>query len=366
LIYESVNLPNIANITPIKEYIQWLSKTRKKAYEDYYYAFLKYARWLRKAKGVGKDITELTLADFRPDWVEEHYQSLENHHTANRFLAAVRGLLKFVKNVAPYSGFEDLLWLDRTIGAINMIKRRGESSRLSVGALELKDVAELILKATEEDELVYSSLLLFLYTGARASELARDYVSAKIDLSNVDAVVKEVGDSIVDFRKNLMVIPIAKSDGKYRVIPFKPIKDAVKVWFDGLKEVVRYCRSKGRFWYYHRFKAIAKKCGIDLRVHDLRRTVKTYLEFLPVKPWEINYWIGHVVRWDRVESKYRDIRYLLPKIYSDLVYSKEEVICPKCYRVYAVGDVEDVCPACRVELTHSKHFLLRVLEGRVY
>jgi len=360
-------LPAIAKIQPVPDYIRWLHKTRKKAHEDYFHAFKLYCRWLKKEKGLKKDITELTLADFRPDWVEEHYRAIPNYHTANRFISAVRGLFKFVKSNAPYSSFEDVLWIDRTIGAIEMIRRRKAGEKFSVGALTAKEVAKLLLTAVEADELVFSSLILFLYTGARASELATEYFRVNLNLDRVDELVKEYGTSLVDVRRNLMVIPIAKSEGRYRVIPFKPIREAVKFWLDHHHEIAKFCRGKGRFWYNIRFGRIAKLAGVGhFRVHDLRRTVKTHLEMLPVKGWEINYWIGHVVRWEQVENKYRDRKQLLPKIYRDLVYSKEEVVCPKCLRVFNSEEVGDTCPACKVEVSHWKHFLLRILEGKVY
>jgi len=360
-------LPPIAKLTMIKEYIQWLHRTRKKAHELYFYAFKQYSQWLRKNKGIDRDVTTLMLSDFRPDWVEEHYRAIPNYHTANRFISAVKGLFKFVKNNAPYTSFEDILWLDRTMGAIDMIKRRSEGDKFSVGALTTQDIAKLILASTEMDELVYCSLILFLYTGSRASELATEYLRVNLDLNMVDSIVSEYGRALVDVRKGLMVIPIAKSENRYRVIPIQPIKDVVKFWLDHHHMILNYCRGKGRFWFNMKFAQLAKKAEVDhFRVHDLRRTVKTNLEFLPAKDWEINYWIGHVVRWERVPNKYRDMKHLLPKIYHDIVYSKEEVVCPKCLRVFGVEEVEDVCPACNVEVSHWKHFLLRILEGYVF
>ncbi|MCF6207522.1 MAG: hypothetical protein L3J47_11655 [Sulfurovum sp.] len=359
----SNEVATIQELTPIPDYIRWLKRTRSKAYEVYFYAFKLYAKWLREKKGVNVDVSTLKLKDFSPDLVEEHYTWIRNYHTASRFLSAVRGLFNYVKNRAPYTSFADVVWLDRMIGAINMIRRRKEAQRFSVGALTLREVAELLLGAIEVNEFLYHSLIILMYTGSRISEIARKYVKAKFSVDEVDDVVRELGTAIVDLKKCLMVIPIAKSEGKFRVLPIKPVKESVKFYIDEFDKVVKFKVAEKRKWFNKSLSTLCKQLGMrKVRLHDLRRTTKTHLEMLPVKDWEVNYWIGHVVRWEQVSNRYRDRKVLLDKIYRDIVYSDEEKICPKCLNVFPQGDS---CPVCGVRLTRWKHYLLRVLLGLI-
>ena len=299
----------IWEIKVVKSFLKHMEKAKPKAHRLYTFAFKDYVEWLRKEYGIEKDVEELTLEDMKPAWIESYINDIPNPHTANSYLSAFKSLFKFVQKEFIPKSMEEFIYITQYFKGLDAIKMREIPKYFSKEALTEVEVAKL-LDVALEDEFMYSAIVVHFYFGARPVELAQKFKEVEIDLNHVADLVKVYGRAMIDFKKKIICLPIAKSKTRIKLIPFDFITKHMEVWYNNIDTVLNYCRPNE--WFTDHIKPYARRAEIGrVTAKTARKTFETMWRMVENRQWVIDYLLGHSTS---VPDIYSDYNVLMPEI----------------------------------------------------
>ena len=152
----------------INRFAQYLISIRKISAARIYKSSLRgFSFWLGNRR---KTFDTFTVID-----VQEYMSGIKNNSTANLFLGAVRGYMKF-RNVTLPIGDPRVLIETQRENQLRGLKSRSKRTKRENVALTVEDLREFLavlgkMPKTPRNELVYSGVILHWYFGARPVEL---------------------------------------------------------------------------------------------------------------------------------------------------------------------------------------------------
>jgi integrase len=278
----------------IKRYIERLITLKKipasKAYRSVLVAF---SKWLSARK---KNFDTFTKLD-----VEEYMSTLQNNLTANMFLGAIRGYIRYRSSTLPDDDPSILKETNRVnqLRDIRPRSRRMKREKIALTPEELKGFLAILEKKpkTARNELIYSGVILTFYTGARPIELAH-----WLRTSGVEHPAK------INWKDRSMQLYTAKI-GEYRYIPWHPsITPHLKRWIAALPDF-----TDPNEWLTRRIKNYTIS-GVKMTSKTGRRTVQTNFRLAGVPDFLSDSILGHVSRSSPIADQYTDFSLFEPEI----------------------------------------------------
>jgi integrase len=130
-----------------------------------------------------------------------------------------------------------------------------------------------------------------------ASPFLRDYITVLAHTGLRSGELQRLKWEDIDFNNNLVRVEIAKSH-RFRTIPMSASLRKLLTELHaqkGLKQIYIFECNEGKpvSDFYHRFKRLLKRLGIDGHVHKLRHTFASYLVQNGVSIYEVQQLLGH-------------------------------------------------------------------------
>ena len=285
---------HLGDISEIRRYTSHLrSCNRSPSAKVYSSVMNSFAYWL---SGSGKNFDTFMLTD-----VQEYFGNIPNIHTANQFLAALKGYMRFRCATVPFNDPKSAMENQRMaqLSLVNARPNRPNRERKSLTPEELIELLDIISKGkrTKLAELVGSGTILQFYTGARPIEMGY-----WLQTSGVEHPAK------IDWTNNEMQLWSAKVNF-YRYIPWTPsITPHLKRW---CKAITGFANPNA--WLTDHIGAYTIN-GLHITSYTGRRTVQTQLRLSGVEDVIIDSLLGHVSRTSQMGDHYTDFQKFNEKI----------------------------------------------------
>jgi integrase len=276
----------------LKEYIAYLVRVGKipasKAYRSVLTAF---SSWL--------SIRKKNFDTFNQFDVEEYMSTLKNNMTANMFLGAVRGYMRWHNGMLSEDDPRVAKDANREskLRNIRPRSRRVKREKIALTPEELKEFLEILEKKpkTPRNELVYSGVILTFFTGARPIELAH-----WLRTSGVEHPAK------INWKDRSMQLYTAKT-GDYRYLCWHPaITSHLKRWFDALPTF-----ADPNEWLTRRINNYTI-AGVKMTSKTGRRTAQTNFRLAGTPEYISDAILGH--RTAPIADQYTDFSLFEPEI----------------------------------------------------
>ncbi|RLI84704.1 hypothetical protein DRP07_00340 [Archaeoglobales archaeon] len=289
----------VKNDTTVLDYINHLQNSGRESAANTY-------GWILKgfARRRGKEIDELTWADFKPNAVKEHLAKLKNNQTRLMFLSAARGFMKYLRDDAIAD--EEYIIYSRMCDALQAIRIKSSPMTIYRKALTMDELAAVLESIS--DEFLYNAVVVHFYLGNRPVELSHPFSKEKIDLEELRTKPPEP-KRIVDFDNGLISIITAKTKAQ-RIIPIHDkVHDNFKYFFDHHHIILRW--SRPREWLTKHL----KKLSIYVTSKTARYTFETLMTARGLDDRFIKYWLGHT---SDIANVYRDFTILIRDISTEI------------------------------------------------
>lgn len=149
----------------LSRFIKYLSVSKRKpAAVTYKSVLTSFISWLGERD---KTLSMFTIAD-----VDEYYRNIENNHTANMFLGALKSFSKYKYASLPFGDPTATLESQRIqqLGQLKSRPKRGKRGKVALTPSEVGELLHLVKKRRNSDVL-YAGTTLAFYFGARPIEL---------------------------------------------------------------------------------------------------------------------------------------------------------------------------------------------------
>jgi integrase len=241
--------------------------------------------WLSKNN---RDFFSFTMVD-----VETYLHSIGNANTANAFLAALKGYMKFRCASLPIDS-PNIMRETQRMNQLNIVRAKQinpKREKVSLTPEELRSLLEKI-ETTETNDLVYSAAVIHFYFGARPTELAVWMRSAKIS-----------------WDKNSMVIMTCKTNRERFLAWHKKITPHLNKWYSSLPV------SENGKWITRKLGKYSIG-GMKITAKTGRKTLQTQFRLRGIDDMITNMILGHVTDskmadvytdFEQFDSKIRDV-----------------------------------------------------------
>ncbi len=282
----------------IAEFLEYISKTKKRATSETYRKLLKgYLEF------IGKSPEEATIFDIDRRSVEK-YLRRRPPNTKNTLIAALRSYANFVEDNVPIGSIEKYLMYREAIQRVRRFKRVKTPRMPRREALTIEELRRLF-SLLEDDDTVYAAAAVHFYLGARPVEIATPFIPRRIVPGRQDY------GNFIDTEARLVTIVTAKT-GDLRIIPYpEPMEEYLMAWNEIVEDIVGYAGGRENEWFTKRLKKYSNLMGLRITAKTARKTVETELSRMGIPQWQINYWLGHRTG---IPDAYRDFTQLLGEL----------------------------------------------------
>lgn len=284
------------DISEIQRYTTHLRSCHREPSAKVYSSVMSsFAYWLSKRN---RTFDTFILTD-----VQEYFSNIPNIHTANQFLAALKGYMRFRCATVPLNNPKSAMENQRLaqLSLVNARPKRPNRERKSLTTDELIELLDKIKrgKRAKLAELVYSGTILQFYTGARPVELGYWLQS-----SGVEHPAK------IDWDNNEMQLWSAKVNF-YRYIPWSSsVTPHLKRW---CKAIPKFAHPNA--WLTDHI-GVYTINGLHITSYTGRRTVQTQMRLAGIDDVITNSLLGHVSRNSQMADTYTDFQKFNEKIKS--------------------------------------------------
>jgi hypothetical protein len=281
----------------IKEYMAYLVRVGKvPASKTYRSVLMAFSAWLSTRK---KDLDTFTLFD-----AEEYMNTLKNNMTANMFLGAIRGYMRWHNGTLSDGDSRIMRDTNRENQLRNMRprSRRMKREKIALTAEELKGFLDMLAKRpkTPRGTLIYAGVVLHFYFGARPIELAH-----WLRTSGVEHPAK------INWKDRSMQLYTAKT-GDYRFLAWHPaVTPYLKEWFDAVRHPSLF--SDPNEWLTRRIKKY-NIAGVHVTAKTGRRSVQTNFRIAGIPDFVTDAILGHISRSSAIGDQYTDFAMFEPEI----------------------------------------------------
>ncbi len=236
---------------------------------------------------------------------QEYMTGLKNNSTANIFLGAIRGYMKF-RNVTLPTGDPRALIETQRENQLRGIKSRSKRIKREKVALTVGDLKDFLTRLekqpkTPRNDLVYSGVILHWYFGARPVELGY-----WLRTSGVEHPAE------IDWKNNSMQLYTAKT-GEYRFLAWHPkITPHLKRWCEAIPSFIH-----PNAWLTTRINQYTIG-GVHITAKTGRRTVQTQFRLGGIPDYITDAVLGHVSH-SAMGDRYTDFTQFEPEIRSAMV-----------------------------------------------
>jgi integrase len=256
----------------ITKYTAHLARTGRDPSGKLYHSMLgTFSFWLSKNN---RDFSSFTMVD-----VETYLHSIGNANTANAFLAALKGYMKFRCASLPLDS-PNIMRETQRMNQLNIVRAKQikpKREKVSLTPEELRSLLEKI-ETTETNDLVYSAAIVQFYFGARPTELAVWLRSAKIN-----------------WDKNSMVLMTCKTKRERFLAWNKKITPHLNKWYSSLPV------SENGKWITRKLGKYSVG-GMKITAKTGRKTLQTQFRLRGIDDMITNMILGHVT-----DSKMADV-----------------------------------------------------------
>ena len=282
----------------IAEFLDYISKTKKKATSETYRKLLKgYLEF------IGKTPEEATIFDIDRRSVEKYLRK-RPPNTQNTLIAALRSYANFVEDNVPIGSVEKYLMYREAIQRVRRFKRVKTPRMPKKEALTVEELRRLF-SLLDDNETLYNAAAVHFYLGARPIEIATPFVVRRIIPGRQDY------GNFIDLENRLVTIVTAKT-GDLRIIPYpREMEPFFLAWNEIAEEIMGYGGGRENEWFTKKMKKYSAELGIRITAKTARKTVETELSRMGVPQWQINYWLGHRTG---IPDAYRDFTQLLDEL----------------------------------------------------
>ncbi len=260
----------------INRFTQYLTSVGKIPAARIYKSSLRgFSFWLSNRQ---KTFDTFTVID-----AQEYMSGVKNNSTANLFLGAIRGYMKF-RNVTLPIGDPRVLIETQRENQLRGLKSRSKRIKREKVALTVEDLREFLavlgrLPKTPRNELVYCGVILHWYFGARPVELGHWLRTSGVE-----------HPSEINWKNNTMQLYTAKT-GDYRFLAWHPaITPHLKRWIAALPTF-----AYPNAWLTMRIKEYTVG-GVRVTAKTGRRTVQTQFRLSGIPDYITDHVLGHVSR----------------------------------------------------------------------
>ncbi len=278
----------------INRFTQYLTSVGKVPAARIYKSSLRgFTFWLSIRK---KALDTFTIID-----VQEYMSGVKNNSTANLFLGAIRGYMKF-RNVTLPIGDPRVLIETQRENQLRGLKSRSKRTKREKVALTVDDLREFLavlgwLPKTPRNELVYSGVILHWYFGARPVELGYWLRTSGVE-----------HPSEINWKNNTMQLYTAKT-GDYRFLAWhRAITPHLKRWCAAIPSFLH-----PNAWLTTRIKEFTVG-GVRVTAKTGRRTVQTQFRLSGIPDYITDAVLGHVSRSSAIGDIYTDFTQLESQI----------------------------------------------------
>jgi len=242
-------------------------------------------------------IRKKTLDTFTVIDVQEYMSGIKNNSTANLFLGAIRGYMKF-RNVTLPIGDSRVLIETQRENQLRGLKSRSKRIKREKVALTVDDLREFLavlgrLPKTSRNELLCSGVILHWYFGARPVELGY-----WLRTSGVEHPAE------INWKNRTMQLYTAKT-GDYRFLAWHPaITPHLKRWYAAIPSFLH-----PNAWLTTRIKEYTVG-GVRVTAKTGRRTVQTQFRLSGIPDYITDAVLGHVSRSSAIGDIYTDFTQL--------------------------------------------------------
>jgi integrase len=283
----------------INRFTQYLTSVGKiPAARIYKSALRGFSFWLSARK---KTFDNFTVID-----VQEYMSRIKNNSTANIFLGAIRGYMKFRKVTLPVGDPRVLIETQREnqIRGLMSRSKRIKREKVALTVEDLKAFLKILEKKpkTSRNELVYSGVILHWYFGARPIEIGK-----WLRTSGVEHPAE------INWKNRTMQIYTAKT-GNYRYLAWHPaITPHLKRWCAAIPSFLH-----PNAWLTTRIKEYTIG-GVHVTAKTGRRTVQTQFRLSGIPDYITDHVLGHVSRSSAIGDIYTDFTLLESQIKNAMV-----------------------------------------------
>jgi integrase len=260
----------------INRFTQYLTNIGKLPAARIYKSSLRgFSFWLRTRQ---KTLDTFTIVD-----AQEYMSGVKNNSTANLFLGAIRGYMKFRNVTLPIGDPRALVETQRE-NQLRGLKSRSKRTKREKVALTIEDLREFLtllrkMPKTPRSKLVYSGVILHWYFGARPIELGK-----WLRTSDVEHPAE------INWKNNTMQLYTAKT-GDYRFLAWHPsITPHLRRWYTAIP-TFPYPNA----WLTTRIKEYVIG-GVRVTAKTGRRTVQTQFRLSGIPDYITDHVLGHVSR----------------------------------------------------------------------
>lgn len=270
------NSDSIAGVNDfeIDRFTRYLTSVGKiPAARNYKSSLRGFSSWIGTRK---KTFDTFTVVD-----AEEFMNSLKKNSTANLFLGAIRGYMKF-RNVTLPTGYPQVLIETQRENQLRGIRSRSKRTKREKVALTIDDLKEFLSildkkPKTPRNELIYSGVLIHFFFGGRSIELGK-----WLRTSGVEHPAE------IDWKSNTMQLYTAKT-GVYRFLAWHPaITPHLKRWCTALPTF-----TFPNEWLTSRITGYTIR-GVHITAKTGRRTVQTQFRLSGIPDHITDAILGHV------------------------------------------------------------------------
>jgi integrase len=258
----------------INRFVHYLTSVGKIPAARIYKSSLRgFSSWIKTRQ---KTFDTFTVID-----AQQYMTGLKNNSTANIFLGAIRGYMKF-RNVTLPTGDPRVLIETQRENQLRGIRYRSKRIRREKVALtvdELRSFLDILNKKpkTPRNELIFSGVILHFYFGGRSVELGK-----WLRTSGVEHPAE------IDWKTNTMQLYTAKT-GDYRFL----------AWHSAITpHLKRWCTALPTFSYPNEWLTTRINCytigGVHITAKTGRRTVQTQFRMSGVPDYITDAVMGHV------------------------------------------------------------------------
>jgi hypothetical protein len=233
--------------------------------------------------------------------VQEYMTGLKNNATANLFLGAIRGYMKFRNVTLPVGDPRVLIETQREnqLRGLKTRSKRTKREKMALTVDELKEFLVILEKKpkTPRNDLVISGVILHWYFGARPIELGY-----WLRTSGVEHPAK------IDWENRSMYLYTAKT-GEFRFLSWHPkITPHLKRWYDAISSFLQ-----PNAWLTTHINQFTIG-GVHITSKTGRRTVQTQFRMSGIPDYITNAVLGHVNRSSATSDIYMDFTQLESQI----------------------------------------------------
>lgn len=282
------------DVAEIGKYTTHLIKCDRRPSAEVYKSVLSsFAYWLSKR--------DKTFDTFMITDIQEYFSNIPNNHTANQFLGALKGYMRFRCATIPFTDSNVIIETQRLnqMALVSNRPKRVNREKKSLTPDELKFLLETIHKGKRVDlaNLIYSGVILHFYFGSRPIELGY-----WLRTSGVKYPAK------IDWERNEMQLWTAKVN-HYRFLSWAPgITPHLKRWCAAIPKF-----STPNEWMTNHIGKYTVS-GLHLTAYTGRRSVQTQMRLSGVDDFVTDAILGHVSRNSAVSDMYTDFEKFNAKI----------------------------------------------------